>query len=256
MPNLEPGSITRIESLEAWDQAFEEIKGYKICGLDIVTTGPDPLTSGIRLAQLALPNGQVYIADFLDLGEKALDDLAALMEDDLIKKVIHNANFELSFIRASRKRRLKFKNIFDILLASQLCWSGYYDLMPSKSPKNPWKKRVPDHSLEALAERHLGLRLEKSCQVSDGGTMDLAPEQIYYSVKRAQLLLTLHAIFQGLIEKNGLEEVAELEFRTISPVVEMELSGVCFESDAASASSCSIISWILFLSSSGMTRPR
>ena len=59
------------------------------------TTGPDPLISRIQLAQLALPNGRVYVADILNLEEKVLDDLAALMEDDLIKKVIHNANFEL-----------------------------------------------------------------------------------------------------------------------------------------------------------------
>ncbi len=84
-----------IESLDAWDQAFEEIKGYGVCGLDVETVGPDPLISRIQLAQLTLPNGRIYVADILNLEEKVLDDLAALMEDDLIKKVIHNANFEL-----------------------------------------------------------------------------------------------------------------------------------------------------------------
>ena len=49
--------------------------------------------------------------------------------------------------------------------------------------------------------------------------MNLAPDEIDYSAARAKLLLPLHAIFQELIEKNGLEKVAELEFRTISPVV-------------------------------------
>jgi DNA polymerase-1 len=49
------------------------------------------------------------------------------------------------------------------------------------------------------------------------------------------VLLPLHVIFQELIEKNRLEKVADLEFKTISPLVEMELSGICFDSDAAKA---------------------
>jgi DNA polymerase I len=151
------GSITMIESLPSWDRAIQEIKACRICGLGIETTGPDPLAQRIRLIQVALPDSRIYIADLPGLGEREriLGGLAKLLEDNEIRKVIYDANFELSFVRASQIRRLKPKNIFDILLASQLCWAGYYDLAPSKSKKNPWRKRVPDHSLEALAERHL-----------------------------------------------------------------------------------------------------
>jgi len=224
-----------IECLQSWDKAIQEIKAYRICGLGIETTGPDPLTQEIRFIQVTLPDNRVYIADLLDFGEQILGDLARLMEDNEVKKVIHNANFELSFIRASQRRRLKSKNIFDILLASQLCWSGYYDLAPSKSPKNPWRKRVPDHGLQALAERHLGIILERSYLWSDENMRNLSPEQMDYLAKRARVLLPLHAIFLELIKKNHLEKVAELEFWTLSPVVEMEFSGICFDSDAARA---------------------
>jgi len=47
------------------------------------------------------------------------------------------------------------KKIFEVLL--QICWSGYYYLTPSGNPKNPWTKRLVDHSLASLAERHLGI---------------------------------------------------------------------------------------------------
>lgn len=80
-------------------------KACRICGLGTNTTGSDPC---------------VYIADLLDLGEKILGDLAALMENNDIKKVIHNANFELSFISASQRRRLKFRNIFDVQLVFRI----------------------------------------------------------------------------------------------------------------------------------------
>jgi DNA polymerase-1 len=235
------GHIILIESLQSWDQALKEIEACRICGVGIKTKGPDPLTQRIQLIQVALPDNRVYIADLPGLGEREriLGGLAKLLEDNEVRKVIYNANFELSFIRASQMRRLKPKNIFDILLASQLCWSGYYDLAPSKSKKNPWRKRVPDHSLEALAERHLDIILERSCQDLDWSISDHSPEQIEkemdYSAERVRVLLPLHIIFQELIKKNRLEKVAELEFRTISPVVEMELSGICFDSKAAKA---------------------
>jgi len=222
-----------IDSLQAWLLVLQDIRACGICGLDLETTGSDPFTSRIRLAKLALPDGRICMADVFELGKRILDDLAALMEDGQVKKVIHNAKSDLSVIRASHGRRLKFKNVFDLMLASQVCWSGYYDLVLSNSPKNPWKKKLPDHSLKALAERHLGIALAKSDLTWDWNAEDLAPEQIDYACKDVSVLLSLHSILQDLIIKNGLERVAELEFETISPIVEMELSGIYLDSNAA-----------------------
>jgi ribonuclease D len=114
--------IIKVDSIQSWDQALQEIKGYGVCGLHIETTGSDPLTSRIQSVQLALPNGRVYTADIFNPGTEIIDGLAVLVEDSQIKKVIYDAKVALSFIRASQERRLKFKNIFDIMLASQLCW--------------------------------------------------------------------------------------------------------------------------------------
>ena len=171
-------SIIRTESKEAWNEAVKDIKGFGICGLRIDTTGPDPLSCEIQLAYLTLPDGRVYIADIFGLGNETLDDLAALIEDCQIKKVIHDAKPLLAYLRASQKRRLKAKNIFDIMLASRICWAGYYYLVPSNSPKNPWKKKSPDHELEALAERHLGFNLKKNDSLDDEDLKDPMPVQI------------------------------------------------------------------------------
>lgn len=225
-------SIIRIESLEAWVKALQVVREFGICGLGMETAGQDPLTSRVRLVQLALPipNGEIYIADTFALGKTPLDDLAALTEDIHVKKVIHNAKPVLSFIQASQgRRRLKFRNIFDTILASQLVWAGYYDLVASRSIKNPWKKRVPEHSLEALAERHLDIVLNKSLKTSDWGAKDLTPDQISCAASFTSVLLPVQAILQKLIEKNGMLRIADLEFRTVSPVVEMELSGIHFD---------------------------
>ena len=227
--------IIKVDSIQTWDLALQEIKGYGVCGLHIENIGSDPLTSRIRSVQLAVPNGRVYLADIFNPVKEIFDDLAVLLEDSQVKKVIYDAKVALSFVRASQGHRLKFKNIFDVMLASQLCWSGYYDLVPSKSAKNPWKKRIPDHSLEALAERHLGIILDRSSRISDWEALEPTTEQVTSAAKYAEVLLPLHAVLQELLIKNTLMRVAELEFRTISPVVEMELSGINLDADAARA---------------------
>jgi hypothetical protein len=125
----------------------------------------DPLSSRARLCQLSLPSGRVYVADLWELGREGatpLQDLGQLSERSHIKKVGHNLKFDLSFIQASQGRRLKMSNLFATMLASQVCWAGYYDLKKApKATKNLFKKKTPEQSLKALAERHFGISLSK-----------------------------------------------------------------------------------------------
>ena len=133
----------------------KKIEKFGICGLEFTTTGQDPIDHEIRLITIAIPNNSVYIANCQE--RNILSDLARLLEDRRIKKVLYDALPALAFVRASLNRKLNACNIFDLMLASQICWSGYYYLTPSDSPKNPWKKRIPDHS---WAENGSGRALE------------------------------------------------------------------------------------------------
>ena len=217
-------STRKVQSLDKWESVFKEIEQNEICGLNLTTTGPDPLSHEIRLISLALPNGSVYVADCLELhelGERIISDLARLLEEKRIKKVLYDALPILAFIRATENRRLFACNIFDLMLASQICWSGYYYLTPSGSPKNPWSKRLPDHSLASLAERHLGIILEGD------GEEGIAEE--------SAVLLPLHDILAELICKNDLQRVADLEFQAVSSLVEMEISGIHLDCPQAKA---------------------
>ncbi len=180
--------------------------------MNLVTTGQDPLSHEIKLIYLTLPNNTVYSADAISLGKGIISNLAGLLGERRIKKVLYDAKSVLAFIRTTEDQKLNACNIFDLMLASQICWSGYYYLTPSGSPKNPWKKRIPDHSLASLAERHLGIILD------DGGGAGAG--------KESAILLPLHDILEELLSKNGLQSVADLEFGAISAIVEMEISGI------------------------------
>jgi DNA polymerase I-like protein with 3'-5' exonuclease and polymerase domains len=178
------------------------------------TNGQDPLGHEVELISLAFPGNAVYIACCPEPGKSTathiLSELARLIEDRRIKKVLYDAKPLLAFLRTAVNRKLYACNIFDLMLASKICWSGYYYLTPSGSPKNPWKKNMPDHSLASLAERHLGIILDGEGSAGE----------------ESALLLPLHDILAELLAKNGLQRVADLEFQAISSIVEMEISGI------------------------------
>ena len=157
--------VIEVHGQEVWASALHEVEAAGICGLDLETTGLDPLSCRARLAQLSLPSGRVYVADLWELeqeGASPLQDLGQLSERSDIKKVGHNLKFDLAFIQASQGQRLHMSDLFDTMLASQVCWAGYFDLLKApKATKNLWKQSQPEHNLKALAERHLGLSLSK-----------------------------------------------------------------------------------------------
>ena len=234
--NLSTLDYIEADTPQAWAQALQEIEAAGICGLDLETTGLDPLSSRARLCQLSLPSGRVYVADLWELargGSAPLQDLARLTEDPSVKIVGHNLKFDLSFIQASQGRRLKMSNLFDTMLASQVCWAGLYKLEAApKSTKFPWKKVLPEQNLKALAERHLGISLSKELQASNWGAETLSPEQKAYAARDVKVLLPLHDILQELLRKNELEHIAELEFRALPSVIELELTGLPLDTQA------------------------
>jgi DNA polymerase-1 len=236
LSNVSTLDYIEADTPQAWAQALQEIEAAGICGLDLETTGLDPLSSRARLCQLSLPSGRVYVADLWELGREGaapLQDLGQLSERSDIKKVGHNLKFDLSFIQASQGRRLKMSNLFDTMLASQVCWAGYYDLKKApKATKNLFKKKTPEQSLKALAERHLGISLSKELQASNWGADTLSPEQKAYAARDAAILLPLHDILQKLLQKNKLEHIAELEFRALPSVIELELQGLPLDTQA------------------------
>lgn len=235
LPQVDPVNplspeLIEVDTPHAWAQALQEVEQAGICGLDLETTGLDPLSCRARLAQLSLPSGTVYVADLWKLAScsvSPLQDLGQLSERSDIKKVGHNLKFDLGFIQASQGQRLQMANLFDTQLASQVCYAGIYWLEKApKATKNPWKKVQLEQTLQALAERHLGLTLSKELQASNWGAEALSQEQKTYAAMDAAVLLPLHAILQELLQKNNLEHIAKLEFGALPSVIELELSGL------------------------------
>ena len=67
---LESYSVTTVQSLLEWESLLEDIEGAGYFGLNLIVTGPDPLSHKIQRIFLALPNASrnisIYIADIVD----------------------------------------------------------------------------------------------------------------------------------------------------------------------------------------------
>ena len=255
--------IIKIDTQQEWHSALQETEKFALCSLSFLTTGPDPLSDRIWLAAIALPNNTVYIADCLETEFEILSDLACLLENSRIRKVLFDAKAAISFIRIAVNRKLLGRNLFDLMLASQICWSGFHYLAPSNSPKTPWKKQEPDHSLAALADRHLGIVLapidqmgysdaDQTNQMDQKEEMDqtelsdqadavqrssssssgrfLSPKIIEGIASSSAILLPIYLILDELLSKNELQRIADLEFRAICSLAEMEITGIYLDS--------------------------
>lgn len=140
--------------------------------LDVETTLVEPRT--LCTVQLSIP-GCNYVIDALAMRD--LGPLAALMEDDAVEKIIHNASFEEQMLGM---HKIKIRNIYDTLIVSR---------------KRPMKGVDGGHKLGEVCERELEYYLDKSLQTSDWTRRPLSDEQLCYAAVDAEVLLDLHRVF-------------------------------------------------------------
>jgi DNA polymerase-1 len=173
-------------------------------GTDTETTGLNPREGRARLLQLAVPN-ETFVVDLFAVGD--LSPLREVLEDGPTK-ALHNAKFDHAFLHALHG--IDLHPVFDTMLASQLLAGG---------------DQTPSHSLEAVAERHAGLTVDKAAQRTDWSG-SLSEEQVRYAARDAAVLLPLREALAAELEEEGLGRVARIEFGAVAAISEMELAGV------------------------------
>jgi DNA polymerase I len=190
-----------------------DLHGADLVALDLETTGLDPRKDSIRLLSLATKD-TAYIVDCRSVDPS---ELFPILTEATV--VAHNALFDLRFLSS-----LGFEpgKVADTMILSQLLHAG--------SKVEPLKRGQTSHSLDSVAERELGLGLDKTHQSGEwGGT--LTPEMIEYAAKDVEVLLPLYDLLKARIEDAGLAYVAEIEHRTLPAVVWMSSAGVPIDAD-------------------------
>ena len=165
-------AITWVETPEAIDAACAAFSREPRIGLDVETTLEEPRE--LCTIQLGGVN-QTYIIDAQVVSDWS--PIRAILENERVEKVIHNAQFETEMFA---KKGIRIRNVFDTLPASR---------------KKHRRGVDGGHKLGEVCARELGIYLDKSLQTSDWTTRPLSPAQIKYAALDAEVLLDLYRVF-------------------------------------------------------------
>lgn len=162
--------LTTEEEMAQFEAITEDLS---LLALDIETAyWWDKSAERISLIQLAFPyedSISVWVIDCFS--QLDLRPLQELMINSNVRKVIHNAGFDVMKLR--KLANIIVENVYDTMLAA---------------------RRAGDKgcSLAALASRYLGLRLDKKMQRSDWSRRPLDHEQLRYAAGDAVVTLMLY----------------------------------------------------------------
>ncbi len=140
--------VTEADQLE---DALPDLLDAPVLGFDIETTGLDPRSHRMRLAQLAVPGGRVYVVDLFRVDPRSL----ARVLDGGRRLVGHNLKFDLAFLAAAGLSVPNGDRLVDTMLAAQLLGAGTAE------------GRLDQCGLAAVVERFLGRSVDKAEQKSD-----------------------------------------------------------------------------------------
>jgi DNA polymerase-1 len=196
-----------------WERVKADLLTEPVLGLDTEATGLDPFTSSLRLVQLAT-RGRVYVVDVFRLDAHLLRPLL----DGAQRLVGHNLKYDLRMLMAAGLRLPADMGhrLSDTMLAGQLLGAGLDGL----------RYRLAD-----LAQRYLGVVLDKTGQVSDWSG-DLTDDQLAYAARDAAVLLPLRDHLRSELERADLGRVAGIESRALPAMAWLEQSGAPFDQTA------------------------
>ncbi len=190
-------------------EVAELLANEKIIGIDTETTGLDPHTVQLLLLQISTLD-KVYIIDCKRVLPLALKPF---LENPGVLKVAQNAKFEYEMLK--QQAGIVLNSLFDTMLAERIMTAGI----------------SREISLKLIAEKYIGAVLDKSVRESFYKTAHiddayLAPDQLHYAARDAFIMIPIRQRQVEELKKHRLMQVAELEFKCIAAVGDLELAGV------------------------------
>jgi len=194
-----------IETQEGVEKAINELKKREILAVDTEATDLDPYAATLLLIQVGTPE-KAYIFNHQKVDTSPLK---TLLEDPKRLKILQNAKFDYEMLKVNAD--IALENIFDTMLAERILTIGI--------------RR--ENSLEAITLKHLGLQLDKSTWETFGKEIStFTPKQLEYSALDVLVLFPIFKLQFKNLQKEKLIRTAQLEFRCLPVVAEMELKGV------------------------------
>lgn len=185
---------------------YEKAVSGAAVGWDIETSGLNWRTDRIGTCQVAIQDRVAIVV--MRPGSDQPPLLAALLEDDTVRKVFHHAPFDLRFM--AYQWGITARNVACTKIASKI-------LSPELSGKA--------HSLKPVLERHLNVRIEKGQQVSDWLAPTLTAAQLDYAAADVAHLLHLFGNLAQKCRDAGMDSELEASYSYLPTRVSLDLRG-------------------------------
>lgn len=206
-----------ITTEDAARSAMSYLDRFPVHSIDTEATALDPYEARMTLLQIGVQD-KVFVFDVrcdTDHSSLDLEVLDPILKDPNKTRILQNASYDMKLIK--RQRGYYLDNVYDTMLAEQLSYLG---LGFTKS------------SLDALVLKYLGLQMPKEARNTFADYYQTyQPFQLDYAAKDVVPLQMIRDLQWSRIQKENLENVADLEFRFLVPLCEMELNGVCIDKE-------------------------
>ena len=222
----------------SFKEAMAILYPLKEVQLDSETMGLDCHTKALLTLQLGCTENQV-VFDWTTLTKEEKQELKEYLESDRLF-IGHNLMFDLTFLY---KQDIWPKHIYDTMLGEQLIYLGYPRILTQElvdelgiefpmykfvTPE-PNKKTLPyyelSYSLHAVAERHLGIDIDKTVRgkiINEG----LTEEVVVYAAGDVRYLEDIKKSQLNELERQGLVKACQFECAFIRPLAYVKYCGI------------------------------
>lgn len=178
-----------VQSEPELEATAEEVAGAEAVAVDTEAAGYHRYFDRVCLIQLSTRSA-TYVIDTLAVPR--VDGLGAVLESPSTEVVFHDADYDLRLL--SRDFAVRVRGLFDTKIAAQFLGE-------------------PGIGLASLAEKYLGVKMEKKFQRADWAQRPLPSEMLEYAAEDTRHLLPLRdRLKERLVELDRLRW-AEEEFR-------------------------------------------
>jgi len=171
------------------EKAVALIEASDVIGFDLETTGLDPRGSVIRLAQVS-DGVTTYVIDLFRRDVRPVFEALAAAPTP----VAHGAAFEYGFVY--HHFGIALDNLRDTLLLARIVAAGDMSVNCGLGP---------------VAERELGVTLDKTQQTSDWSAPELSRKQLKYAAMDTRILPDLYRVLSEAVSETRQDRVAEIE---------------------------------------------
>ena len=176
-----------------------------VVAVDTETMGLNPARDRLCLVQLSAGDETCHLVQFTGAAYDA-PRLKALFADDAVTKLFHFARFDLAMIE--RYLGTACRPVYCTKTASKLA-----------------RTFTDRHGLRDLCRELLGVDLSKQQQTSDWGAAELSDEQLRYAASDVLYLHRLRDILDGMLVREGRQELARACFDFLPTRARLDLAG-------------------------------